>query len=392
MQSRAQLLEQAIQEAGAAGTDPTRWVACIAAIAAAADAPGAALFHPSPAPAGGPLASVGTFSGLERAYFDHWIHRDPWNLAARGTTLFQRAGEIRLGTDFLSDDAFRLTDYYNEHARRSDSGHKLFLKVCDKGEPVAPETNLTLSRAFSQAPFGQPEKTIVSRLWPHLQRALRLQVHFGNTALIRQVSEDSVAALQVPCLILRADGRVEYASPAAEGLLRTTAWLSVLNGRLKRVGNLDDAQLCRVLTQAAEGRTAEATFAFRGTDQHLCAASLLAAPLANSALFNIAWPHAHVLVTLKIPVHLGRRDWSFDITALSRQQQTVLSQLADGRNIPEIATALGISPATVKKHLANISARTGCSSQVDLVRMALTGVVPNLHGDATANRGRTSAA
>jgi DNA-binding NarL/FixJ family response regulator len=56
---------------------------------------------------------------------------------------------------------------------------------------------------------------------------------------------------------------------------------------------------------------------------------------------------------------------------LSVREREVLVQIAAGRSIPSAARTLGISPNTVRRHLANISDKTGVRGTAALARYAV---------------------
>ena len=58
------------------------------------------------------------------------------------------------------------------------------------------------------------------------------------------------------------------------------------------------------------------------------------------------------------------------VTALSAREREVARLAIDGRTAREIGERLFIGPRTVETHLANVYAKLGISSRLDLVRMA----------------------
>jgi DNA-binding NarL/FixJ family response regulator len=55
---------------------------------------------------------------------------------------------------------------------------------------------------------------------------------------------------------------------------------------------------------------------------------------------------------------------------LTRRERTVLKLLAEGRGMPEIARAMGVSEHTVRTHVQNLYAKLGAHSRLDVVRFA----------------------
>jgi DNA-binding CsgD family transcriptional regulator len=371
-------LQLAIGEASAAATDPTRWTAFVEAIRAHTNSVAVSLFRPAPLPVGGTLASTGHHPGDVRLYFEHWIHRDPWNLAAQGRSIFTTPGEIRVGADYLSDADFRKTDYYNEHGRFVGAGHKMFLKVCTANDPALPAVHLTLSRTFSEQAFGEDERSSLAQLWPHLNSSVQTWAHLRNADMSRRLGEPCLAMLPLACWVLRADALVDYVNPAAEQLYREGSWLRMAAGKLTAVGDVVPARLANLIRLAAGGLASQHPVLVRTQWGRLRQLALRATPIAESSLFAAAWPHAQVLLSLNVPGDLGREDWVDELDGLTGKQRDVLRLLAGGLRLNDIAERLRIRPGTVKVHLRNIYAATGCQTQADLVRIALTGRLPGL--------------
>ncbi|MFC4061523.1 response regulator [Planomonospora corallina] len=68
---------------------------------------------------------------------------------------------------------------------------------------------------------------------------------------------------------------------------------------------------------------------------------------------------------------LGRGDRDAGSRPLSAREMEVLRLTADAYSNSQIATRLGITEATVKRHLSNIYAKLGAVSRVDSVRKAM---------------------
>jgi DNA-binding CsgD family transcriptional regulator len=61
---------------------------------------------------------------------------------------------------------------------------------------------------------------------------------------------------------------------------------------------------------------------------------------------------------------------------LTRAEAKLLDRLVFGRPAAAVARELGISPTTVKTHLAHIFGKTGVTRQSDLIRLVLTMAPP----------------
>ena len=69
------------------------------------------------------------------------------------------------------------------------------------------------------------------------------------------------------------------------------------------------------------------------------------------------------------------------VSALTARETEVLSLLAGGHTAKEIATALGVSPSTAQRHVANIYAKIGARGRVDAAAYALARGLVRARGD-----------
>lgn len=85
---------------------------------------------------------------------------------------------------------------------------------------------------------------------------------------------------------------------------------------------------------------------------------------------------------------LGHGERSEGDRPLSAREMEVLRLTADAYSNSQIATRLGITEATVKRHLSNIYAKLGAVSRVDSVRKAMAARLINPVIDSRRNNGR----
>lgn len=368
-------LHLAIEAAHAAVTDPARWADCLTATAHAAQAAGAALFRPGASPSGGALVVHGTMAHNHRAYFDHWVQRDPWNAALAAARPFDAAGDLRLSQELISPQAYRQTDYFDGHGRHHDSGHKLFLKVCDAADPISPPVHLTLNRPLAHEPFGEGEAAVIARLWPHLRQAVQAFALLRQVQTTQRLAESALDQLPMPAWIVRADHRIEFANGAALLAGRDCRWIKIEGGRLVRFGALAEELLRDALSRCAQGVGHAREFAYPRAPDQIGRGTVRLVPIQESPLYAVTWPHASALILLDTPDPEVDRDY---ITghlgphfSLTPAECRVLSLLASGLEPKEIAKALSISPATASVHLRALREKTGRRTQVGLVRLVL---------------------
>lgn len=79
----------------------------------------------------------------------------------------------------------------------------------------------------------------------------------------RHISQANLALLPTAIFVLRRNGQIEFANPAAEALCASSQWLGRAAGRLIRVGSRKDVDLKLLFKQTCEGIVAQAPFVYR---------------------------------------------------------------------------------------------------------------------------------
>jgi DNA-binding CsgD family transcriptional regulator len=226
----------------------------------------------------------------------------------------ERTGDwtsTRLVSDFVSRREFERTDLWNELYRQSRIWGWLAVSFEPQGE---------FHRKFnflrSRDDFSSRDRLIMDILRPHLVRRLEtVRATADAVDAIAAIDDATAAARDV--VLCGARGTIEFASPRSRRLI--AQYFNCTNGHVpeivRRGGALSVERGHRQLTV----RTART---------------------------------GGLLVVL-----LAERDTRVD--RLTPRQRTVLEHVAAGATDGEIAAALGISPATVGKHLEQIYARLG---------------------------------
>lgn len=373
--TKSALLQQAITEAGAAAFDPSRWFRCMEIVSALTASSGAALFRPEPGTQGC-HAAVGSMSAGATDYFTRWIHQDPWNGPIARIGRFRTAGETLIAEDVVTRAELLRTSYYNEHARYYESGQKLFLKVCDAADEVAPVTHVTLSRAFGQPNYGDEETSIMRKLWPHLRTAARAAATLRAAGVAAALSESGLELLPQPCFALRKDGTIDFMNDAAAVATRSGIDVSIVAGRLVGIGALQSDRWSATLRRVATGLAVRQVFAVdHGSPARLVRAVASALPLRHAATHALAWPHASVLLILELPDVRDDQAWIEQQLAvryrLTPTEAAVLDLLTQGHEPRGIADQLRVTELTARTHLRSLREKTGRHSLASLVRLGL---------------------
>jgi DNA-binding NarL/FixJ family response regulator len=153
-------------------------------------------------------------------------------------------------------------------------------------------------------------------------------------------------------------GTVPDGLQALASMARSTPQAILVIGELPRLG---PAALARQVRR----RWPAVTVALLGEASSEDAVSLDADAGAEDVLTALAAPPSTAAEEQGAPepdvILLGR---------LTRRERTVLKLLAEGRGMPEIARAMGVSEHTVRTHMQNLYAKLGAHSRLDVVRFA----------------------
>ncbi|UFN49653.1 helix-turn-helix transcriptional regulator [Roseomonas sp. OT10] len=220
----------------------------------------------------------------------------------------------------------------------------------------------------------------MARLAPHLGRALDLGVRLGATPGAPQMAA-MLDRMTGAALLLDGLGRILQANAMAEALLRQTDGLSVeaaggLRLRLRAAIPSEQRALAQRLRQGL------ATAA--GQDEAPGGPLRLTRPSGRPALLLLAFPlppaafepwqasgHPRLLVLVVEPEAPLQASAALlrEAFGLTGAEARVAWLIAGGMSVPQAAARLGVSPATVKTHLAGCFGKTGLRSQTSLARL-----------------------
>jgi DNA-binding CsgD family transcriptional regulator len=179
--------------------------------------------------------------------------------------------------------------------------------------------------------------------------------------------------LAVACLLLDATGRLIHANLGAEAVLRSSAPLRVVQGRIVANGTANQRvweALLRRLTHA--GGPAEGTAAVLDTDQGtpLRVMSLPLTPPRSETLGLMppSAPLGLVCIGRTAPRSDGAAATLQGLFGLTPAQADLTVALFEGESVREYAERRERSLNTVRTHLKEVFAKTGARRQADLIR------------------------
>lgn len=218
-------------------------------------------------------------------------------------------------------------------------------------------------------------------LTPHIRRAIAI----SNLMDLRTIQADTATAalesFKTGIIIVGTDTTILHANKAAHGMLREGTPIRSAHGRLITLDPASTQELTIAVHLATtdEARLSRSTIGLKlqnGEGSPPCLAHIL--PIARGRLRTRLMPRASAAVFIA-----NAQASAADITkalgnafSLTQAEQRVLELILDRANVAEAAQQLGLSPNTVKTHIAKIFDKTGVASQADLVRLGADLVPP----------------
>ena len=243
----------------------------------------------------------------------------------------------RKASDFMTLAGFRKTAIYDA-AYRGELDHWF-----DFGLPSEPDRTRTFIFTRKGAPdFGERDRLVASLVRPHLEARAKAAEDAARAAAALVTVEDATGQEPQAIVLCSASGIIEFASPRSRRLLKR--YLGLDNGRLplallrrERITFADDG--CRLTIRVA--RTGE-------------------------------------LRLLLLEEHDRR------LERLTTREREVLDGLARGRTNSELALDLGITSATVAKHLEHVYDKLGVKTRTAAAAV-VAGAEVALHGSFSAH-------
>jgi DNA-binding CsgD family transcriptional regulator len=231
--------------------------------------------------------------------------------------------------------------------------------------------SLTLVRQEKRGDFSDREAELARAVGPHILGALKLRHQFAlarSSALMLDRFDHGV-------ILLSAAGHIVHANSEAEALLSKRDGLTFEHGQLRAAYPADSRQLRQMLSEAdraARGASLQPRQTLRlprpSGQPDLIARVLPVAPVVASSF------GAGELATIALFIHdPGRGCQRVDEVigeglGLSQAEAAVAARIWEGDSVAEAASALGLSPNTVKTHLKAVFEKAGVDRQAALVR------------------------
>jgi DNA-binding CsgD family transcriptional regulator/PAS domain-containing protein len=365
--------EALLNQVYGAVADPARWPDVLTSISDQVDGVGGMLAYNAP-PGGKNLIVLGRLDPNYNDIFHKYHVWNPWTLAIREQP-FDRA--IVCGS-LVERRVVHKTAFYADVL----APQKIHDMLCISHRGLAVNGGvggIGFCLSARGADRAEHNRRRLQRVVPHLCRALDVTLQLGPLV---DGSRQLTRVLQLmpnAALLLDAKGRILHANPAAELLLRDSDGLTCVSGDgLQLSATLPDESVA--ISHALEKalRVAAGSSDVLGEPVRLTRPSgtapllVIPVPLPPSAfpLWDLS-QSARILVLVVDPRtrNLAAASALQTVFGLTHAEVRVATLVGSGLSGPQAAQVLGVSPATVKTHLARCFDKMGIRSQIELARM-----------------------
>ncbi len=326
----------------------------------------------------GRAVQVGLNPALVARFFERHTGRD--ELAVRSASL--PVGAVVTDEGLMPKAEFRRTAFYDECLRPQGLDSLINLRAT-RGERGA-VANVCVLRTARQGGFGAEEVELLSRLAPHLRRAVAVHIRLAEAEGDRRALAEALERLPRAAFLVDGAAAVRHANAAGAALLAARDGGLRADpgegGALRAVRPEETALLRRVIAAAVPGRGGADHLPAGGhvclsrppprpplvaTATPLSASGMAAAGVAAAglppepmALLLVADPEARPQAP---PPALLREAFG-----LTKAEAAVAARAATGEGVPALAASLAISEGTARLHLHRVFEKTGAHRQAEL--------------------------
>lgn len=278
-------------------------------------------------------------------------------------------GIVRPGAELMW--SYQRSEFTADWARPNGFDDGMFVRLNDA--PVT--TSLALATAKQSKRFDTAENVaLVHHLVPHLQQALRMQIHLDDLTHRGGDLAGASESVRQAIVVVAPGRRPVYTNSAAERVLSSDDGLRIHRGRLEAATPRADAQLQDAIAAALNPDNLDC-----------CAGSFVCARPSGRRPYivhvlpidqtTITPPrNGRVIVVIvdpepqpEPPPMLLQR-----LFGLTKSEAQIAVMVTRAEGLKPIAEELSVSVTTVKTHLQHVFDKTGTHRQAELVRLVLT--------------------
>lgn len=222
-------------------------------------------------------------------------------------------------------------------------------------------------------PVTESELDLARLLIPHLQRAVQISRLLDVAQIKSTMFQSVVDALSVGVIMTDTNLKLVHANQVAQGMLSAGMPVGTVNGRLAIPSPGATAALTRAVSRAATDETSLGPNGFGvplrlGDQTHVFHVLPLRSGQLRPTLSVAADAAIFIAPSRKSPLWPDLQIAAlFDLTPAEAR---VFERVCAGASLGEIADETGTAQSTVKTHLLQVFAKTGCHRQAELVALA----------------------
>ncbi len=273
--------------------------------------------------------------------------------------------------DFYDAQEWKTALVINEFLPKYGVGRQLLTRL-EAGPGL--DVVWVLSRHRTRGEWEAESLRLLKRVSAHLIHAVAVRQELLAARLLGHTLEEMLADGSTGVVYLDSRGAIASCNPTAEGMLRFRDGLVDRCGQLRARHADDDARLGELLNSALRrhlgGAPKGGSVSIR---RQLCPPFAVHVMPVNPVRATLGTHGAAVLVLIVDPRMKLRIDphQTAQLLGLTPAEGRVVAKLAEGMSIREIAEASGRTENTVRAQVKSALAKTGCSRQAELVRLAL---------------------
>ncbi len=284
-----------------------------------------------------------------------------------------RSGSISYTQDLLPGKRLHSEKLYSHFLRPQGLEQASCLYVEHGGHNTVAASFM---RQSGHGKYGDEDKTLFSRIMPHLQRSFRLKRHTAGIPVGFSPAWEMLDMVPYGVVVFSSRHEVMYLNPQAERMTFDNDGLALHTTHLSASRSVENQQL-RALLRNTIASTNDSTVPLSGGDMLVSrpsgkrAYSLTIHPLTPSAYAGDNCPAALVVLQdheQSCDAPLARMRALYDLTVA---ESRVANQIMQGRSLECCAEHLGHSVSTSRNLLKRVFAKTNTGRQNELVSLLL---------------------
>jgi DNA-binding CsgD family transcriptional regulator len=279
----------------------------------------------------------------------------------------QPVGRVVFSDEVASMHDLRRTAFYDEVLRPQQLAHNAMVALASNDGFQAA---FNICRTDKQGFFSQSERQILITLVPHMRRSMTLGMRSDAYQAVYRAAFDVVERLPDGLVVLDARLRTIYASPAARALEATGALTLCPSPSCANPGLAQRLQ--ELLRNTVRGRGG--ALSLPASSQRSNFLTVLATPVRGNLTTRLHEASLRDAAALVFIVDIAKRrhiaiEQIRQAYGLTWSEARIAIAVGSGAPVPQIATAMNLSPNTIKSHLRNVFAKTATQRQSELARL-----------------------